>query len=128
MSLKIVNLSKRLKDRWVLRDISFEVKRGEILGLFGPSGSGKTVLIETILGISQPTSGAIFFDDKNVTKLDRDTRDFHIPHATDGSIWKRLLKNERAVSKGEQLVGNLNNALDGAQNVLLLDDSVCGIG
>ena len=48
------------------KDISFEVKDGEILGLLGPNGAGKTTLLRIIAGIMKPTEGKILFDNKNL--------------------------------------------------------------
>jgi lipopolysaccharide transport system ATP-binding protein len=44
---------------WVLRDISFEVKRGECWGIIGRNGTGKTTLLQLICGISQPSYGKV---------------------------------------------------------------------
>ena len=46
-------------------NISFDVKDGEILGLLGPNGAGKTTLLRILAGIMKPSSGNVFFDDKN---------------------------------------------------------------
>ncbi|MBQ6497163.1 MAG: ATP-binding cassette domain-containing protein [Bacilli bacterium] len=50
------------------KDISFEVKDGEILGLLGPNGAGKTTLLRIIAGIMKPTSGEVIIDDKDLNK------------------------------------------------------------
>ena len=52
------------------KDISFEVKDGEILGLLGPNGAGKTTLLRIIAGIMKPTSGAVDIDGKDLEKND----------------------------------------------------------
>lgn len=44
---------------WVLRDISFEVRKGECCGIIGRNGAGKTTLLQTICGITTPTHGAV---------------------------------------------------------------------
>ncbi len=49
-----------------LRDASFELRRGEILGLIGPNGAGKTTLINTITGVDPPTTGRILFHGKDL--------------------------------------------------------------
>ena len=50
------------------KDISFEVKDGEILGLLGPNGAGKTTLLRIIAVIMKPTSGEVIIDDKDLNK------------------------------------------------------------
>lgn len=54
----------------VLQDVSFEVKAGEFVSIVGKSGAGKTTLINLILGLEKPTEGEVFFDGKNVGKID----------------------------------------------------------
>lgn len=52
------------------KDISFDVKDGEILGLLGPNGAGKTTLLRIIAGIMKPTSGEVIIDNKKYNKDD----------------------------------------------------------
>src|SRR4051812_38833027 len=49
----------RHSDFWALRDISFNVEKGETLGLVGPNGCGKSTLLQIVSGISQPTTGRV---------------------------------------------------------------------
>lgn len=60
--LRVEGINKSFRQQQVVRDISFEVKKGEILGLLGPNGAGKTTVIRMIMGIFQPDSGRIHFD------------------------------------------------------------------
>ena len=57
--LRVVDLSKRYGSFWGLRDASFAVRSGEILGLIGPNGSGKTTLFRCVAGVTPATSGAV---------------------------------------------------------------------
>lgn len=47
------------KEHWVLRDITFQVKRGECVGIVGRNGAGKTTLLQILCGITQPTRGSV---------------------------------------------------------------------
>nr|WP_240962894.1 ABC transporter ATP-binding protein [Antrihabitans stalactiti] len=51
--------------------VSFEIRRGEILGLIGPNGAGKTTCFNAITGVYRPSSGTVFFDGKPLTKTKR---------------------------------------------------------
>jgi len=64
------NLSKSFADKQVLQDISFSINSGESLVILGGSGSGKSVLIKTIAGLIEPTSGDIFIDNEQTNNLD----------------------------------------------------------
>ena len=59
---------KKIVKFYADKDISFEVKDGEILGLLGPNGAGKTTLLRIIAGIMKPTSGEVIIDDKDLNK------------------------------------------------------------
>lgn len=67
--LKIIDIKKSIKKTEILHGISLEVKSGEIVGLLGPNGAGKTTTFYTVCGLVKPTSGAVFFDDEDITKL-----------------------------------------------------------
>ena len=60
--LNIDGVSKRFGGLLALADVSFEVKKGRILGLIGPNGAGKTTMFNCIAGIYTPTEGTITFD------------------------------------------------------------------
>lgn len=54
-----------------LDSVSFEIRRGEILGLIGPNGAGKTTCFNAITGVYRPSSGTVYFDGKPLTKTKR---------------------------------------------------------
>ena len=53
-----------------VEDVSFKIKRGEFMLLMGPSGSGKTTLFNMIGGLDRPTSGSVYIDEVDISKLD----------------------------------------------------------
>lgn len=67
--LEIKQIFKRFGGNSVLKDVSFNVGRGEIASLIGPNGAGKTTLFDIVSGISRPDSGGIKFDGREITKL-----------------------------------------------------------
>ena len=54
-----------------LNDISFEVEEGEFIAITGPSGSGKSTLLHTIAGLEKPSSGTVYFYDKDIYKMNK---------------------------------------------------------
>ncbi|MCK5337657.1 MAG: LPS export ABC transporter ATP-binding protein [Bacteroidales bacterium] len=67
MILRTENLIKKYGKRTVVRDVSFEVNQGEIVGLLGPNGAGKTTSFYMIVGLIKPYSGKVFLDDTDIT-------------------------------------------------------------
>ncbi len=67
--LSAKNLSKSYGKKTVIRDISFEIKQGEVVGLLGPNGAGKTTCFYMIVGLVEATSGNIFLNQLNITEM-----------------------------------------------------------
>ena len=67
MLLRTENLIKKYGKRTVVRDVSFHVNQGEIVGLLGPNGAGKTTSFYMIVGLIKPFSGKVFLDDTDIT-------------------------------------------------------------
>jgi len=63
------NLSLDLGGREVLRDIAFDLRPGEVLGIIGPNGAGKTSLLEILSGRYQPKTGTVAFQGRDITRL-----------------------------------------------------------
>lgn len=57
--IEIEGLSRRYGDRWAVRDVSFRVARGQIVGFLGPNGAGKTTTLRMLTGYLAPTAGTI---------------------------------------------------------------------
>ena len=76
-TLKLINVSYRYKDAdkddYVLRNINYSFEQGKIYAIKGKSGSGKTTLLSLISGLETKYEGDIFYDDKNLKKIDLDT-------------------------------------------------------
>lgn len=67
--LEIRNLGKAYRRRPVVRDVSFRLERGEVVGLLGPNGAGKTTVFYMITGLVPADGGSIHLDGYDVTKL-----------------------------------------------------------
>ncbi|MBI9094146.1 MAG: LPS export ABC transporter ATP-binding protein [Sphaerochaeta sp.] len=67
--LEVVNLAKSYGKKEVVKDISFSMQAGEIIGLLGPNGAGKTTTFYMIVGFLKPKSGTILLDGKDITGL-----------------------------------------------------------
>lgn len=66
--LKIENLSVHYGMIEAVREVSFEVKQGEIVSLIGANGAGKTTILRTISGLNQPSKGTITFEGQPIQK------------------------------------------------------------
>ena len=67
--LTIENLAKTYDKRQVVRDVSFQLTSGQIVGLLGPNGAGKTTSFYMLVGLVQMDHGRIFLDDKDLSPL-----------------------------------------------------------
>ena len=66
MTIDIKNLNKKYKNFNAVNNLSFEIKKGSIIGLLGPNGCGKTTTLGMILGLIKPTSGTVNINGKNI--------------------------------------------------------------
>jgi len=66
--LKVTSVARKFGGIVAVRDVSFELAAGEIVGLIGPNGAGKTTLINLITGVYPANSGSIVFDGADVTR------------------------------------------------------------
>jgi sulfate transport system ATP-binding protein len=69
MHIEVRNLDKSFGDFHAVKDVSFEIAKGHLIGLLGPSGGGKTSILRMLAGLETPTSGDIIFHGKRVNDL-----------------------------------------------------------
>ena len=67
--LRVKNISKSIKNKQIINEISFDISEGQIVGLLGPNGAGKTTTFYSILGLIKIDSGEVFLDNKNITMI-----------------------------------------------------------
>ena len=109
--LTIKNLVKAYDNVTILDDISVNINDSEIVSILGPSGSGKTTLLNIILGLVNPDSGSLFFNEKEITKTPMESRGFNIVFQ-DYALFPNLnayknitygLKNKQNISSKEEV-------------------------
>jgi ABC-2 type transport system ATP-binding protein len=66
--LSVENVSKTIKNKEIIKGISFEINAREILGFLGPNGAGKSTTLRMIVGLSKPSSGNIYIDGHSITR------------------------------------------------------------
>ena len=69
LTIQTKNLVKSYGSRTVVKNVSFNLTQGEIVGLLGPNGAGKTTSFYQVVGLVKPDEGEVFLNDLNITKL-----------------------------------------------------------
>jgi len=104
-TLEAKSLSKTIKKTQIVHDISIDVKNGEVVGLLGPNGAGKTTSFYMVCGLTDATSGEVFLDGENITKLPLSARAQlgigYLPQ--ESSIFKDLTVEENLLIAAEAL-------------------------
>ena len=105
----------------VIKNISFDIKRGETISITGPSGSGKTTLLSLIAGLDRPDSGSIVLDDQDLSGMNEDElakfraqkigivfQQFHLmPHLSveeNVSLPLEILKRDNIAAKTDEVL------------------------
>ncbi len=118
--LSASNLSKKYKSRTVVKDVSFDVGSGEVVGLLGPNGAGKTTCFYMIVGLVASDGGSIRLEDDDLTRMPIHRRArlglSYLPQ--ENSVFRKLsvADNIRAVLElqkldEQQIEGRLDNLL-----------------
>ncbi|HKM00588.1 MAG TPA: ABC transporter ATP-binding protein, partial [Sedimentibacter sp.] len=69
MNISVENLNVNYCDKEILKDVSFQVKSGEVISIIGPNGSGKSTLIKALSRCLRPVKGNILFDKNNINTI-----------------------------------------------------------
>ena len=75
MYLSLKNISKKYKDKEILKNITFDIKEGELVCILGPSGCGKTTLLNIIGGFVSDYSGDVLLSNENINNIPPETRE-----------------------------------------------------
>jgi len=67
--LSVKKISKSIKNKQIINEISFDIEEGQIVGLLGPNGAGKTTTFYSILGLIKIDSGEVFLQGKDITTI-----------------------------------------------------------
>jgi len=94
--LTVSDISKTYKKRQVVKDVSFTVESGQVVGLLGPNGAGKTTSFYMVVGIVSPDHGQILIDQENITQepMYRRARQGLSYLAQEPSIFRKLTVSE----------------------------------
>jgi lipopolysaccharide export system ATP-binding protein len=101
--LSAKNLSKSYGKKTVIRDISLEIKQGEVVGLLGPNGAGKTTCFYMIVGLVSANSGNIFLDTLDITEM---------PMYQRARLGLGYLPQEASIFRGMSVEDNINSILE----------------
>ena len=67
--IKLIDLNMEYGERVIMRDVNLTIKKGETLAVVGPSGTGKSTLLKLLIGLARPTSGQVWVDGKEISRL-----------------------------------------------------------
>ncbi|WP_238367552.1 LPS export ABC transporter ATP-binding protein [Mesobacterium pallidum] len=101
--LRIRNLRKSYKKRTVIRDVTMDVERGEVVALLGPNGSGKTTSFYAIAGLVYPEAGSVTIDGRDATAL---------PMYRRARLGIGYLPQEMSIFRGLSVEDNISAILD----------------
>ena len=105
--LTVNNIGKRFKKRPVVRGVSMQLQRGEIVGLLGPNGAGKTTCFYIITGLIAPDQGNIILDGNDISEL---------PMYRRARLGIGYLPQEASIFRGLSVENNIRAVLETVEN------------
>jgi len=119
-TLNVQELQKTIKKTQIIKGVSLDVRSGEVVGLLGPNGAGKTTMFYMLCGLIPPTSGTVYFDNHDVTKIPLHVRAKlgigYLPQ--ESSIFKDLSVEENIMLAAEIVYPNKEDAMKRVEELL----------
>jgi len=100
--LSLDKITKTIKKKPIIRNISLNVQKGQIVGLLGPNGAGKTTAFHILVGLTKPNSGNVLIDGKKITDM---------PIFERGNLGISYLPQESSIFRGMNLEDNIFSIL-----------------
>jgi Cu-processing system ATP-binding protein len=113
--IEIQHVSKKFGKFEVLNDVSLTCAPGQCIALIGPNGCGKTTLIKSILGMVIPTSGSIFFKERNIAK------DFHYRHSIGYMPQKGRYPDNMTIGQVIEMIKDIRGSKEALDQQLIHD-------
>ena len=101
--LSLDRISKSIKNKPIIRNISLNVKKGQIIGLLGANGAGKTTAFHILVGLIKPSSGDVLLDGKKITTM---------PIYQRGALGISYLPQETSLFRGMNVEDNIYSILE----------------
>lgn len=112
VAVQIRNLTKRIGDKTIVDDLSFEIQRGEVFGFLGPNGAGKTTTIRMMVGLISKTHGEVLIDGIDVSKHFKEAMK-HIGSIVENpEMYKYLTGYQNLVHFGKMSAGVTRQRID----------------
>jgi lipopolysaccharide export system ATP-binding protein len=101
LTLATEEVTKTYRGRQVVRGVSLEIRRGEVVGLLGPNGAGKTTTFYMIVGLVPPDTGRVLMDEHDITRVPMylRARNYHMSYLPqEPSVFRKLTVEENILA------------------------------
>ena len=101
--LSLNKISKSIRNKPIIRNISINVQKGQVVGLLGPNGAGKTTAFHILVGLTRPDSGDVLLNGKKITDM---------PIFQRGNMGISYLPQESSIFRGMTVEDNIYSILE----------------